>query len=58
MLDGQSCYFFEFLHVLFQYQEATAGERKVTEWIMQPCFGPEDAGWELGVIPWAKQSKK
>ncbi len=50
--------FLSFFTYFFQYQEATAGERKVTEWIMQPCFGPEDAGWELGVIPWAKTVEK
>ena len=28
--------------------------KKVTKWIMQPCFDSSDAGWPLGVVPWIK----
>jgi len=27
-------------------------EPEVTKWVFQPAFGPEDAGWGCGVVPW------
>ena len=33
-------------------------QTKTTEWVMQPCFGPEDAGWALGIIPWIEAVEK
>jgi len=27
---------------------------EVTEWVFQPCFGPSDAGWANGVVPWVE----
>ena len=38
-------------------QQANAAD-EVTEWVMQPGFGPEDAGWALGVIPWIEAVEK
>lgn len=36
----------------------TPEETKVTKWLFQPAFGPEDAGWPCGVVPWIEDVER